>query len=610
MQNMESQINNNTSSINEKIEKWNHKLISHKISIGDTSLRDNKNNEYISNFVLEIVEQIIYEDEIDPIIRYKVKAILLEEKAETEPIEISVEELNSFNFILKTDLARQCVIGTKPSYKATLRKVAQIISKDTMKVTKKYTNTGMTEIEGQPAYLYHGGCISLNETNNIKADLSTDELDKYNFTSQQCELVNALALIIEMLSVAPAHIIFPIIATVFLSPLISWFAEEGIYADYVLMLVGKSGSRKSSLAALALNFFGDQFHRNNLPANFKNTENSIEKKAYTIKDSLLVVDDYRKEKIGRQALKIIEKLLGIYGDRQGRTRMNIDCRSLRKTYTARGTCLVTAEVIPDSLSESRLYRSIIVNIKKDDVNNEILTKLQNNNYMLAVTMKNYIGFVITNKQLILTEAKQIMHQLQQNQNNDFHGRSNEAINVMYIAFRIFIKFMIANKMIPQEDEDLYLKKAYSIFINIVKNQAIEVEETDMVKLFYNAVSELKNAGRINFIDYKTGAKLNTTGKIVGYIDKAENLYYFHAQTIYDEVKRFYINDDNKFNISKCALQKELQAQGKLYMTDPSRKTVFRTDVTTGEEIKVLAVYIEDIADTSGAGANAEIENKL
>ena len=108
---------------------------------------------------------------------------------------------------------------------------------------------------------------------------------------------------------------------------------------------------------MILSHFG-RFSRNNFPCSFRDTLNSLEKKAFILKDNINVIDDYNPEVLGSRKLDIAEKLFGMYGDRAGRDRMSQDGKTLKKPYIARGLCIVTGESFPN-VAQSRLARAIV-----------------------------------------------------------------------------------------------------------------------------------------------------------------------------------------------------------------------------------------------------------
>jgi hypothetical protein len=71
-------------------------------------------------------------------------------------------------------------------------------------------------------------------------------------------------------------------------------------------------SRKSSIVADSLNQFGDFPSGKILPASFKDTANALENKAFSTKDSLLVIDDYHPSATileGRNMEQLAQQLL-------------------------------------------------------------------------------------------------------------------------------------------------------------------------------------------------------------------------------------------------------------------------------------------------------------
>ena len=99
----------------------------------------------------------------------------------------------------------------------------------------------------------------------------------------------------------------------------------GCEPKFVLFLVGKTGSRKSTLAALMLSFFG-KFTASELPLSFRDTANSILHHSFALKDVLTCIDDYHPA--GRQEEQKLtataQSIMRAYGDRAGKGRLRAD----------------------------------------------------------------------------------------------------------------------------------------------------------------------------------------------------------------------------------------------------------------------------------------------
>ena len=83
---------------------------------------------------------------------------------------------------------------------------------------------------------------------------------------EEVDIATVLALLRS--EVAPPEILYALTAFTFLSPLNSFLKRVGCEPKFVLFLVGKTGSRKSTLAALFLSFFG-RFTGAELPLSFQ-----------------------------------------------------------------------------------------------------------------------------------------------------------------------------------------------------------------------------------------------------------------------------------------------------------------------------------------------------
>ena len=91
--------------------------------------------------------------------------------------------------------------------------------------------------------------------------------------------------------IATKAIVWTLIALVFLTPLNEFLNQVLYMPKFVLYLIGRTGTRKSTLAALFLSFFG-RFSGTDLPLSFSDTLNSILSSIYTLKDVLTCIDDF------------------------------------------------------------------------------------------------------------------------------------------------------------------------------------------------------------------------------------------------------------------------------------------------------------------------------
>lgn len=553
-----------------------------------------KGSNIVSNFLMIPILKNTYLNVKNP--SYILKAFYLEDYTINLPnIEVTAAELNTGKFLIGCEWDKYCILEYGNSNYAKLREVAQLIGRYTMKEQKVYTETGFVLINNKKMYLLHGGAISeKGEEKNIKSDLSSEELKQYCFTSNECDKKDAIRTSFSILDLADRSITIPLLTSTYLGPLVSLFEEIGINIDYVLFLVGKPQTRKSSTCAVMLSHFGPGFNKDNLPASFKDSITRLERKSHILGDTVIVINDFNKETVGNNKLKLLEQVFEIFGDKQSCGRANPN-GTARKNYRARCLAIINGEIIPSNLSESRLARSVILHLEQDTINLEVLTVLQENQYKLSVAMKEYIHWVILNENKIKEKALEMFKKFRNSQKNNLFGRTNDAINVMLIGFRIFLEFLKDNEIINEEQLTEWNEHAKVKLSQLLEHEKDIVENVDPVNMFYAAVDELFQTDKIYVLDYADGQAIigYSKGERVGYIDKKEGYYYFYETTIYNKINSFYGGKNGDFPLSKLDLWRQLDNKGLLFRNDPSRYQIQRRNPITHDKESVIAVKIKN-----------------
>ena len=145
--------------------------------------------------------------------------------------------------------------------------------------------------------------------------------------------------------------------------------------DFALFIHGVTGSKKSALTAIPLGFYGD-FDARRFPANFSDTDNDIESKAFQAKDSIFVIDDFKPSVSQAEAAKLYakaERLIRNTGNQAGRGRRGADLQARAAPYN-RSLTLITGEDLPKG--QSLLGRLLVMELGREDVDVKALTQLQ------------------------------------------------------------------------------------------------------------------------------------------------------------------------------------------------------------------------------------------
>lgn len=406
-----------------------------------------------------------------------------------------------------------------------------------------------------------GGIIGNAE--NVSVDLSNEDLERYCFTDKDFEVQQALQRSLSFLDVADYKITIPILATIYLSPLTTILKNNDIQPNFIIFIQGKSGTRKSSLSAVALSHFGD-FSSDTFPTTFRDSYNSIEKTAHSLKDTVNVIDDYNPAIDGAKKLSTMDNILGAYGDRVGRKRLNKDITT-KKAYIPRGLCIATGEMIPE-VAQSRIARALIVTVKQDSINLTKLAELQENKEELAYCMMHYIKWIIDNETKVIEYAKIKFKELRANQKAGVHGRTIEISSVLQIGFTLFTQFLNDYQVIDIDYKNK-LDAETSIVLDALENSQTQyVTDLKPTDLFYDTFEELLNINKIFVVNSQTPQpNCGYDGsKFVGYYEPTKKVYYLYPDAVYNAVVNHYSNNSSKkFPVNARTLWRYMAEEGLL-----------------------------------------------
>ena len=231
-----------------------------------------------------------------------------------------------------------------------------------------YSQTGWRKIDGEWFFLMP------QEDSAFTVELQ-GKLRSYQFS--KCCSDDDLIFLTAMLDdgFISQRLMLPLLSFTFLAPLNNFMRLANHEPRFIANLVGKTGARKSSSAAVFLSFFGN-FNASNMPNSFHDTANSILANIYYTKDVLTRVDDlHPSSRYGNAEMNATaQNLSRYYGDRTGRDRL--DFRAEQKhSKPPTGLCLTTSEFVAD-ISQSGLARYFILEMKEGDVDLDLLSEYQ------------------------------------------------------------------------------------------------------------------------------------------------------------------------------------------------------------------------------------------
>lgn len=433
--------------------------------------------------------------------------------------------------------------------------------------TTVYQHTGYAMIDGQRVFL--------NGNNSVTAEGLTDgysvqmegKLDRYGFTAERHDS-RYKTLLVDLPKVAPKPLIYTALAYSFLTPLNAMLQEIGFEPRFILYFVGKTGSRKSTVANLFLSFFGTFRETESAPISFKDTPNAAEKAMGLLNSTLTLLDDRipsTTKGVKDQMERMEQSVARAIGDRAGKARMNAN-GSLKSVYRPVCNLIITAEEAYSNVGESAIARSISCELRPGDVKLPELTAVQQRASELNECMSEYIQYVIANWDTIAEKLKPLFLELRDKAQTGGHGRLAVAVAHLQIGMTVMCDWLESVNVLTSEQSDALKAQSWDIFLALSAEQNRRIYEEKPVKLFLNAVKELLDRGEIRFSDLTAECP---SYKPVGYVD--EYFYYCYPDTIYSEVRKFYAAQDLSFPLGKTALFQQLSID-KLIETDKNQTT--------------------------------------
>lgn len=522
----------------------------------------------LCNFAPRIVCEVIVDDGAEKTRQYLIGGTDANGNNFT-PVEVPAGELEKMSWIANNldascDL---CVVSQVEKHvRCAIKSTARFAEKQYI-----FSHTGWKKIDGAWQYLLPGDEryrveMKGKQRNYRGADTCTEDDLRKLFCFLRSDLM-------------PDEIILTCIALVFLSPLNEFLRQIGHEPKFLLTLIGRTGSMKSTVAALMLSFFGN-FSATDLPMSFRDTANSIVHNAFTLKDVLTCVDDYHPtaRSDASQMKATMQTLARGYGDRAARNRLGSDI-TLREPRPPQGNVIVTAEFAPD-IGESGTARLFCIEMKPGGINLPLLTEAQDKALegKYAACMRGYtdmLKFFADKgeicgilKSKFMTYRSKWRERLRENE-IQFHDRLPDTLACLEIGFSFMEIFLSAETDFGEEEIKAFHARFESVLLHLAARQCESVEQDRPTHIFLRKLYSLIECGNVCLLP-ATGKTEIPPKNYIGYED--ETYYYLMLDASHKAVKRLCGEQDEGFAISAKSLAKALADEGLIELGDNGTKT--------------------------------------
>jgi len=480
-----------------------------------------------------------------------------------------------------------------------------------------YKFSGWKKINDLWHYLTGSGAITAaGLVDTVETDLGSGHMTRYALPAPLAgdELKAAINEALQLMTICPnkPHIGAVLLAAVARAPL-----GEHHPIDFCLWIHGLTGSRKSELAALCLAFFGD-FNARRFPANWSDTDNALESKAFQCKDSLYIVDDFKPSVNQAEAAKLhskAERFIRNTGNQAGRNRLSSSLQAIPAPYN-RSMTIATGEDLPKG--QSLLGRLLVLELARNDVDNNQLTLCQQSAAAgkFAGLMSAYIQWLAPRMDQLKQDFPKFVQQYRDKATQDglatSHPRAPELYANMVAGCETFTDFLqdagISSERanVLTADIETGLKYAFS-------EQGAYQKDQDEIERFLQLLRASLSSGNGHIAtatkqgppitrpyswgwrgfgkDLNGDDEYRPMGDSIGWYAEPKDArpaeVWLEPNTTFKVVQEFARRQGDSFLISPASLWRRMSERGILLRAEANQTTVKR--VVAGRSVRVLTL---------------------
>lgn len=387
-----------------------------------------------------------------------------------------------------------------------------------------YEHTGMREIGGKTAYLYNGGAIGADDVSvELAGQLQHYEMRERGHTREDAAQAELL-----LVSDLPGWLILPELAQAYLAPLYSVLERMQLPPSYVVYVIGDRGAGKSTVTGYVQGHFGN-FYERQFPSNFTDTPNQVRDKLFWAKDSLMVIDDYRKTADGGRARSsmdmVADAAITAVADRADRGRLDADKR-MSAPRPCRSTCIMTGEDMPN-VSVSRKMRLYRIQISMGDIYKESADELEglrqlNKAGYFRSCMRYYIEDLLSRWDQIEDELQRRMDDAAAMVKGTLRrkeGRYLECATHLMCGIGLMLDHLIACGVMDPGERDARLQQAVKDVCANIADQGSEVDESQPEAIWLQTLQSLLATRTVTICSKDDAVGEGFRSNLIGYYDE-------------------------------------------------------------------------------------------
>lgn len=503
----------------------------------------------LTNFIIDsikIIREVKSDEDMD-----EFYAFVLNVQNE-EPLLIKVLREKSALFMKELEFQTSAIIfedkhgnKAKAMFKRILNKViAQKKSAGEILVDYYYANFGWGVPTNNRRNFYHGGLPNCGASTAL-----TNEINDVNLR------INYLRQGFQNFYYGYQEVMFPALIYGLATYMDALFIDANFPLSHSIMLVGKSGYGKTSLArAIYAPLKNENSKIHSVVGTFAAMKNLID----ISRDDTLIVDDYNLEGTRQdiaQKTRNLQMLIRVQADKTSPEKYGGDGKV--KGAKARGGFVFTGEVaiVNQLLSSELRYLKIFLD---KPMTAEMLTNLQSNESYWRVLVSEWIRYLESSYQNIVLIIRRLFAQFR-HQVQFKEARFVDAAIHYQITAEIFSDFLLSAGVMSTEEKSAFVNNVWKIVYNLIQNQTRDAKNREVHIMFATALNDLLNNGRVT-IAPDIERYVSNLKNYLGY-DNGNGIIMLKKNEVFKTVSEFFAERQEYFPTTADNLPKILFENG-------------------------------------------------
>lgn len=486
----------------------------------------------------------------------------------------------------------------EPFVKCANKHLSAYISKMLAKtpMTYRYKKSGWNMFvfpNGQRSMFY---CNDAMEHNAVFCPETGKRLDFLpNVTQSQ-----AFYYAVKMLALGNMTKTLPLFLFSHIGVMYSIFEEAGFAPNFLLNIVGHTGSLKTSVSKIFFKILKD--NRNDIASSFNDTATAMEIKMGNTFDEVLLIDDFRPSSNKTETSRMrnsLEKLVRYFGDGVGKSRGN-PLLTLNKEFRPHGVCAITGEYLYGV--PSSLLRMLIVHVNRNTFDKKLLKFYQDNPLMFPTHIRFFIDYLQAKYDVLVNHIRTQFPILRDEyRTRNWESRLVQTAAWLNITAEIIFKFYAVKMKLtsPEDAERQYEQCKFAI--SEVVNQSNELAtNTSPEKMFLSGMTRQIRDKMLLIADCKNAYKQNTE-LYAGFLDQEKRRLFVRPTKAFNAVLQYCDKMDMRFTETERSTRQALIVNGYIQgqSEDDKENTSYVVRLDNNKEVRMLAFYLDKLESEYG-----------